>query len=289
MNYQNVLSVHDALSLLESHNGKARIIGGGTDLVIDVNEGKVSPDLLIDITKIPSLNEIKIQDNKLLIGSAVTLTTIARSELVKKHAPSLAKAAGTVGSLQIRNIATLAGNVINAQPAADGAMMLSALGATFIIENKDGAREVDMPHMYAGFGKSTLDSSLELLTTIIVPCQGENEASEFMRLELRKSLALPMLNAGVMAKIVDNQVVWARISMGPVGVGPKRATTAENWFAGKAFTLENIKEASRLALEDAAPRSNPLRGSKEYRTQTLPVLIERGFLSIANQLNIELI
>ena len=140
-----------------------------------------------------------------------------------------------------------------------------------------------MTEMYAGFGKSTLDTSKELVKEIRLAVPADDEKASFVRLELRKSLSLPMLNCAAMAKVVDGKVVWARITMAPVGVGPVRATQAEEWLAGKELSLENMAEAGRMALLDAKPRSNPLRGSKEYREHALPILVRRALEGIAKQ------
>lgn len=142
-----------------------------------------------------------------------------------------------------------------------------------------------MEEMYAGFGKSSLDSTRELVTQIRIPLPGTMEAASFIRLELRKSLALPMLNAAAMANVEHGIVRWVRITMGPVGVGPKRAYEAEKWLTGREFSSGNREKAAAKALLDASPRSNPLRGSREYRMEVLPVLIERALEDIARQLS----
>lgn len=288
MKYHVATQISEILALLKEAEGKAMILAGGTDLMIDLEEGRKSASVLVDITGVKEMRGIWLEDGELVIGAGETLTEISRSPLVKQQVPSLAMGAGVVGSRQIRNIATLTGNVVTAQPAADAAMALSTLNPVFVIESYMGTRRAGMKDMYAGFGRSTLDSSRELVTQIRIPLPGEGEAAAFIRLELRKSLALPMLNASVMAKIADGRVGWTRIAMGPVGVGPKRAHKAEEWMAGQEFNQDNIRRAAKMALSDASPRSNPLRGSREYRMAVLPVLLERAFQSIAEQLSINL-
>lgn len=187
---------------------------------------------------------------------------------------------------QIRNAATLIGNVISAQPAADGAMSLAPLDPEFTVTGPEGTRLMGMQEMYAGFGRSSVDPYKELVTKITIPCPKENQAASFVRLELRKSLSLPMLNCAATAVVSDGITEMVRINMAPVGVGPKRAAAAEEWLTGKPYTPENLRKAAKLSLEDAAPRSNPLRGSKEYREMTLPVIIERALLEIGTKLGI---
>jgi len=283
LDYIIATTTAEAVEALKKARGKGRIIAGGTDAVLDLEDGKYSAELLVDVTRIPELLEIRQENGALVIGAAVSIAAISRHPLVKKFAPSLAKAASRIGSPQIANVATLAGNVITAQPAADGAMALATLEPEFTIVGPGGASTASMGDMYVGFGKSAIDSTKEVLTHIKIPCQKAGEASEFVRLDMRESLALPMLNVSAKASIKNGKFDWVRIAMGPVGVGPVRAQKAEAWLAQKDATPDNIRQASRLALEDANPRSSPFRGSKEYRLTTLPTMVEAALLGIATQ------
>ena len=283
MKYILAKSAAEALEALLAEEGKARIIAGGSDVMVDMEAGKLAPQTLVDITTADDMKGIRIQDDQLIIGAAVTLTEIARSPLIRQYFPSLCKGAGSVGSLQIRNSATLVGNVVTAQPAADAAMAVAPLDPRFVVLSKDGIRELAMGEMYAGFGKSTLNSTAEVVKEIHIPLPADDEKASFVRLELRKSLSLPMLNVAAMAKVTDGVFQWVRITMGPVGVGPTRAFEAEEWLKGKALTPENMAEAGRLALHNAKPRSNPLRGSKKYREHALPILVRRALEGIAKQ------
>jgi carbon-monoxide dehydrogenase medium subunit len=285
MNYYNATSIAEALELLKNAEGARAIIAGGSDVIVDRDAGKKNYDSLVDIMGVEEMHDIWEDDNSVAIGAAVTLTEIARSPIIKKYYPSLAQGCGSVGSLQIRNSATLVGNVVSAQPAADGAMALAPLDPSFTIVDVDGKkRSSDMNGMYAGFGKSAVDPSRELVTKITIPKPEKNSAAAFQRLELRKSLSLPMLNAAAMAKVEKGKFVWARITMGPVGVGPVRAEEAEKWLVGKPANEETFAEAGKLALKNASPRSNPLRGSKEFREETLPVLVKRALADVCAQI-----
>lgn len=286
MKYILAKSAAEALEALLAEEGKARIIAGGSDVMVDMEAGKLAPQTLVDITTADDMKGIRIQDDQLIIGAAVTLTEIGRSPLIRQYFPSLCKGAGSVGSLQIRNSATLVGNVVTAQPAADAAMAVAPLDPRFVVLSKDGIRELAMGEMYAGFGKSTLNSTAEVVKEIHIPLPADDEKASFVRLELRKSLSLPMLNVAAMAKVTDGVFQWVRITMGPVGVGPTRAFEAEEWLKGKALTPENMAEAGRLALHNAKPRSNPLRGSKKYREHALPILVRRALEGIAKQMGL---
>jgi CO/xanthine dehydrogenase FAD-binding subunit len=269
-------SVTDTLVLLKDNNGGARIIAGGTDLVLDHQEEKVTADAFIDISSIDELKKIEYTDGVIWIGAAVTHDQVARSQLIQEHALALALAARSVGSLQIRNIATVVGNVVNAQPAADAAVALLALGAEAEINSLSEVEYVAVEDMYAGLGKSIVDSTSQLVTRIRFDVPQSNQGTAFVRLCQRKALALPMLNVAAMVSLKGNQFEWVRLVMAPVGPKPIRAAEAEEMLKGAPVTDEVIEKAAQLALEDANPRSSLVRGSREYRMGVLPVLIKRA-------------
>lgn len=284
MQYVRANTAAEALDALLKCEGKAIICAGGSDVMVDVGSGKIHPETLVDVSRVEEMRGIKIADGKIEIGAAVTLTEIATHPEIRKMYPSLCKGCGTVGSLQIRNSATLVGNVVSAQPAGDGAVSVSVLDPIFTILSKDGVREVPMTEMYAGFGKSKVDHSAEVVTKVTIPVPAEDEAAAFQRLELRKSLSLPMLNTAARVKVQDGKIVWAQITMAPVGVGPVHAAIAEEFLKGKEMTDEVLAEAGKLSLENANPRSNPLRGSREFRIDTLPVMVRRALEDCRAQL-----
>lgn len=284
MEFVYAKSSKEALDALNKYNGSARLIAGGSDVMVDMSAGKIQTEVLVDVTACKDMLGINVEGNELVIGASVTLADISKSDIVKKYYPSLARGCGSVGSLQIRNSATLTGNVVTAQPAADGAMAVAPLLPKFVVLTKSGEKVMEMKDMYAGFGKSALDPTKELIKEIRIALPKADEKASYIRLELRKSLSLPMLNVAAMAKIVNKKYEWVRITMGPVGVGPCRATKAEEWLKGKEATLNNMETAGDMALLDAKPRSNPLRGSKEYRESTLPVLVRRALEDISAQL-----
>ncbi len=275
-NYLFPETISEAVSFLQSNQGQARIIAGGTDLLLDIPEGKVKTNCLVDISRIPELGKITLVDGVIYIGAAVTHNQAASSELIRKNAAALAYAAGCVGSHQVRNSATVVGNVCNAQPAADTAVALVALGATAEIAADGGMEYALVEKMYAGVGKSTVDSTGQLVTRVSFPAARENQGTAFVRLHQRNALALPMLNVAVMVELADDRFKWARICMAPVGPGPMRALAAEQALKGAKITPQVIEKASQAALEHANPRNSALRGSKEYRTSVLPVLVRRA-------------
>lgn len=269
-------SVVDAITILKNGNGQARIIAGGTDLLPDIAEGKKKAGSLVDITRIPELKEITLEDGVIKVGAAVTHNQLAKSELINERAYALALAARSVGSLQIRNSGTVAGNVVNAQPAADTAVALVALGAVAEITYPGGVDFVPVENMYAGIGESTVDSTAQLVAGVKFPACSKNQGSSFVRLSQRRALALPMLNVAVMVSLEEDRFEWVRIAMAPVGPGPVRAAGAEELLKGAVAEPEVIKKAAREAAAQADPRDSALRGSREYRLAVLPVLVGRA-------------
>lgn len=278
-------SISDALRALQDSQGQARILAGGTDLVLDIHDGKHPLRKLVDITRIPELTEIKLEPDCVKIGAGVTHSQVAQSPLIKQYLPALAEGSSRVGSLQIRNIATLAGNVINAQPAADAAVPLTALGAVLEVIDADGYQSIAMEKAYLDVGKSAVDSSRQLVTAIKVPLPGKNESSSFIRLDQRKALALPMLNVAVAVELDPalHKFIWARIVMAPVGPGPVRAYEAEALLQDTPIDPDLILKAARTAAAHANPRSSLIRGSREYRLQVMPVLVKRALTAAVHR------
>lgn len=266
----------EVLALLKQHAGDARLVAGGTDLLLDLQSGKVNAAYLVDITRVAALCEISEAGGALRIGAAARHNELAESALVREHAAALAAASAAVGSYQIRNRSTVGGNVVNAQPAADSAVALAALDARATLLDAEGSRELPLLELYAGVGKSVVDSGRTLLAYFTIRKREPGQGSAFVRLQQRKALALPMLNVAAFLAVAENKVTEARIVMAPVGPGPVRAKQAEEFLVGKAPLAAHFNAAAKLALEDAAPRDSIVRGSKEYRTGVLPSLVVKA-------------
>ncbi|MCT4595247.1 MAG: FAD binding domain-containing protein [Anaeromicrobium sp.] len=282
-------STEDVIKSFSLYAGNCRVIAGGTDLILDLKSEKITCDHLIDINKIESLKKIQLKDGEILIGAGVTHNEVNKSDLINEKGSLLAKACGTVGSLQIRNTATLVGNVVKAQPAADGAVALVALDAMAQVEDSNGTKYIAVKDMYSGLSKSVIDSTSELVTHIKFKALQKNQGSSFVRLSQRNALALPMLNVAVVLSLnEDNSIDWARIVMSPVGPKPTRATKAEDLLKGSTINNELIIKASKLAAKDAHPRSSSLRGSAEYRKEVLETLIQRALKEALSEAGLDI-
>ncbi len=274
--YSLPVSVKEALEILQANRGKARIIAGGTDLIIDLKEGAKQVECLVDISRLKELGSIERDGDIIKVGALVTHSQVATSELIRERAPMLAEAASLLGSPQIRNRGTLAGNVINAQPAADTAVPLVALEAQVEIVGPNGSRRVPIEKMYRDLGVSHVDSTREIVTAIYFEGLRDNQGSAFVRLAQRKALALPMLNVAVIATVQDSRFQDVRIAIAPVAPMPLRSRKAEAALFGKSVSPEAIEAAAEIAEDEAQPRDSALRGSAEYRKEMVRVLVRRA-------------
>ena len=269
-------SEDEVLELLRKHNGRARVMAGGTDILLDMQSGKTVTEFVIDISRIRTLMTMAEQDGNIFVGAAVTHNQLAESPLIRGQARALAEASEAVGSYQIRNCSTLGGNVVSAQPAADSAVALVALDATAELLDERGHTAVKVGEMYAGVGKSTVDSSRTLVTRFIFPRKTPGEGSGYIRLQQRKALALPMLNVAAFLAVSQGRIDRVRVVMAPVGPRPQRAAAVEEFLIGKEPSKDLFQEAGSLALENAAPRDSLVRGSKRYRCAVLPELVAQA-------------
>ncbi|MGC8958646.1 MAG: FAD binding domain-containing protein [Chloroflexia bacterium] len=269
-------SVEEALEMLSAHAGRARLIAGGTDLVLQAQRGQCPAEVMVDITRIPGLDFLEEREGWIWIGPQVTHGQIAASPLIREKAGLLARACGCVGGPQIRHVGTLVGNVVNAMPAADGAVALFALDAEVEVADLAGRRFFPIAELYAGVGRSRVDPAAQMVTAIRFPALPAGSGWAYKRLAQRKALILPMLNVAVVVEVEAGRFRRARIALGPVAPTPLRARAAEEALQGAPVSEEAVAEAARLAQEAASPRDSVIRGSAEYRKAMVGVLVRRA-------------
>ncbi len=269
-------TIDEALHLLSEYTGKARIIAGGTDLIVEIRRRAFYFEFLVDIGKIDRLRSIQEEDEKIFIGAGVTFTDLETHELLRKNFSALSQAASLVGGPQIRNRGTLGGNIVSAQPAADGALALFALDATVEIASPEGVREVPIHKAYIDMGRSEVDPSREILVGVRLDKRKKREGSNYQRLAVRKAMQLPILACGVSLIAQDQSLDLARIAVGPVSDTPFRAIRAEDFLKGKPLTEEVWREAGRIVSEEVNPRYSRLRGDSGYRKALASILVRRA-------------
>ena len=287
--YYRPETLDEALAILERLREGAKVIAGGTDLLAQIRKKEQEAEALVDITRIPGLDEIRMEGELIRIGALVTHSEISQSPLIRGKALALAEGAGWVGSPQIRNMGTVGGNIVSGQPGADATIPLLALGASVRVVSRLGERTIPLTAFFTGPGKTVLDGTSEILTEVSFPALGENEASATLRLAKRKALALPILTASVVVSLDKEKKRFdhVKIGLGPVAPVPFRASDAEGILASASISEELIRKAAQRAAEESNPRSNPLRGSEGYRRNMVAALVERGIRKGLDRLEVK--
>ena len=276
-------TIAETLHLLDMHRGHALIIVGGTDVLPDLRKGKHDPGCLVDITRIPELTEIRVGAGYVTVGAAVTFARLREHPYLQQHVHALVEAAASVGAAPIQSAATWGGNLVQAMPAADGAIIAITLGAELRVVDRDGARWILAQEMFAGPGRSHIDPTRQLITMIRFPIPATLWGTAWRRAGRRPSLVLPTLNCAVKLVLSEDgsRIIDAAIGMGPVASCPHRAAEAETYLIGRAPTPETFAEAAHLALHGADPRTSIHRASREYRLAILPGLTEATLAAAA--------
>ncbi len=277
--YYTPVSLEQALGLLAEHQADARIIAGGTDLLIELERKIKTSHVLVDITRISGLDQITQDDEgSLHLGPLVTHNHVANSALCVKKAFALARACWEIGAPQIRNRATVAGNLITASPANDTISPLLALGATITLRSLRGVRTLALPDFFKGVRKTALEAD-EIVTDICIPAPKPGTRSTFVKLALRRAQAISVVNTAVVARFHQGQVALVRIAMGSIAPTIVRATHAENYLTGKRLTDQIIAVAGELATSDARPIDD-IRGTAEYRKNMVNVATVRALTQL---------
>ena len=267
-------SLDEALKILDN-NTKLNIISGGTDVLIKLHHGKISDAELLSIKNLNSLRDIKLlEDNTISIGATTTFSDIFRSEIINNNIPILSEAAVSMGGPQIRNMATIGGNICNGAVSADSAPALFSLNALLKLKSLNNERIVKITEFYDGPGKVKIERN-EILTEILIKEEDyKNKKGKYIKFANRKALDISMLGIALLYEIEDNTFKDLRVSLGVAAPTPIRCRTAENFAIGNSVTNEVINKIAELARVDSNPR-NSWRGSREYRLHLISTLIKR--------------
>ena len=274
-------NVIEALQALSSAPGPACLIAGGTDLMLDLQQGRHAPvHTLVDITSIPELTALEIRcpqngykQKELFIGAAVPLSRIASSALVLEHAQALVEACNLIGGPQVRNMATLGGNVAHALPAADGTIALMALKAQAELADLEGRRRVPLADLFLGPGQSTLKTGMELLVGFYISLKTIHQSSAFKRIMRAQGIALPILNLSVWMERQEDRIADVRVAVGPAGPTPRRITAVEDSLRGQPLNSATCSHALDVLVDHVRFRTSPYRASQEYRQQLVEGLL----------------
>jgi carbon-monoxide dehydrogenase medium subunit len=271
-------TVEEALQFLSTAHGSARIVSGGSDLLLELQQGgHQAVKMLVDVTEIDEMCALEIRGTSLFIGASVTLIRLTNSPLIKQHAQALAEAAALMANPQVSNVATIGGNVAHALPAADGTIALLALDAQAEIACLDGRRRVSLCGLFKGPGESTLDPCGDLLVGFYLPLHEDGQASAFTRRISPQGIALAILNVALWLQRKDDQLVNIRIAVGPSGPIPLRMKAAEKVLIGQSPSPEIRVHALGELLREAHFRTSLHRASAEYRRHLAGILLEEAF------------
>ncbi len=277
---QKPRTLEEALEILGDHPDTLPL-AGGTDLLVKVKDGLVSSERVLDLSSVAILKGIRSEDNTVGIGALTTLGELEESPLVRRLFPCLVRAAAQVGSVQIRNRATLGGNLVNASPAADTVPALLVLGARLVLWGPDGKREVPVEEFFLGPGKTVLETG-ELLSEILLPVTGNNTTSGFEKVGKRNAQAISVANGAFLLEYRQTdggvQVIRCRLAAGSVAPTAVRLANAESVLEGKALTEGRIAEALSAVRKDIRPITD-LRASARYRTLVTENIFRRMLLA----------
>jgi xanthine dehydrogenase iron-sulfur cluster and FAD-binding subunit A len=303
--YILVTSVDEAVQILAEHGERARLIAGGTDLILEMERGlRKGIEILVDITRIPDLDQVVLdEDETIHLGPMVTHNHCLASKLIVERAFPLARAAWEVGAPQIRNRGTVAGNLITASPANDTITPLMALGANLTLLSVTGERIVPLEDFYTGVRQTVMRPD-EMLVDIAFPAMRQNQRGTFIKLGLRRAQAISLVDVailltyanGISVKIPDQDtevslpnppilpyhtIKKALVTLGAVAPKIIHAREADRFLQGKILNEEAIQTAAKLAQQAAHPIDD-VRSSQDYRREMVRVGVLRGLRAIAS-------
>jgi aerobic carbon-monoxide dehydrogenase medium subunit len=267
-------SIDDCLRALAQKGADTKVLAGGTDLLPQLKNGLLKPARVIDLSGISRLRALEPANGRgLRVGAAVTARTLELDATVRGRYRSLAESGALVGSVQVRNLATLGGNLCNAAPSADMAPPLLALDAEAVIVGPKGERRVPIATFFTGVRRTVLAPD-ELLLELMVPDPGLQSGGNYLRHTPRRELDIAVVGVASQLTLANGVCTKARIALAAVAPVPLRATTAEQSLEGQAVTAERIARAADLAVDVARPISDQ-RGSAEFRRHLVRVLTRR--------------
>jgi len=272
--YLSPQSLQEACALLVQYGGSARVLAGGSDLLVKMKDGLMKPAVLVSLKNLDSLKAIRYEKGTgVIIGARATHNEVMNNKILQEKYRSVCEAAHSMAADQIRNIGTVGGNLVNAVPSADLPPILIALAARARIVGTSGERVVPLEDFFLGPGKTVLENG-EILAEIIIPDQ-PTTGSNYIKFGLRRAGALAVAGVASSVTVGDGACQDVRIVLGAVAPTPMRARQAENVLRGKKISQELIDEAGKVAGVESKPISD-IRGSIEYRRNLVDVLTRRS-------------
>ncbi len=261
-------SIEELLSILRREE-EVVFLAGGTDLLVKMKQRIVEPKVVVSLNRISELSFIEEREDGLHVGAVTKLRAIERSDVVREKFPVLYYGVRAIGSVQIRNMGTIGGNLCNASPAADSAPPLMVLNAELKTIGVEGERSIPINEFFVGPGKTVLRSK-ELLAEIKIPHLPPNSGTSFIKIA-RTSMDIAKINVAVMVRLENGRIGECRIALGAVAPTPMRAKEAEEFLTGKEVTDENLRRAGEIVSKEIRPITD-IRSTAEYRREVSKVL-----------------
>jgi carbon-monoxide dehydrogenase medium subunit len=280
--YEKVDSLKEAFDAVSASQGDSVFIAGGTDLLVQIKEGKIRPRRVIDVKGIHEMDGLSGPGDELSIGSLTTIRTLETSPVTGEKGALLAQAAAKLGSVQVRTRATIGGNLCNASPSAEMAPALLALDAQAEVYGKTGTRTIGMDEFFRGPGVTNLGDG-EILTSLKIPLAPKRQGSVYYKLSARNAMDLAFVSVAVLLGLDgDEKIAKARVALGAVAPTPIRVPSVEKLLEGHVLSAEIVLESAELAAQACQPISD-LRASANYRREMVKNLCRRGLLSAYRQ------
>jgi carbon-monoxide dehydrogenase medium subunit len=275
--YFKPTTIAETLNLLKEMGDRARVVAGGTDLMIQWKKRLISPDYLVSLRNVSEMDFVRLNGG-LSIGSATRHRTLELSPMVRRDFPIVYDAVSQLGSVQVRNSATIGGNLCNAAPSADTAPPMICLEANAVVSGPNGEKTIPMTEFFKGPGKTILQTG-ELLTRLDIPQPLPRTGMAYWKHTRRKAMDLPILGVAVLLSFEEDMrtCAKARIGLGVAAPTPMRAYEAEKFLQGRVVDQELLGRAGEIAAESASPRTT-IRGSEWYRRDMVRVLVKRTAL-----------
>lgn len=275
--YVEPATLAEASALLLQHAGRASLLAGGTDLLVEIKEQLRSPEIVINIKHLPELRGLEFDPAEgLFIGAMATARSLELDPLVQQHYPGLAQAARELGSIQVRNRATIVGNVCRASPSADSLPPLLADGARIHLHGAAGARELALGEFFTGPGRTALHPG-EIVTGMQLPAPQPGSGKAYIKHGRRKAMELATVGVAVSLQLQQGVLRQIAIVLGAVAPTAVHATRTEDLLRGRALTPALLAEAGAMAMQECTPISN-VRASADYRRDMVGVLVQRALV-----------
>ncbi len=277
--YHKAESIEDAVGLL-TENPDCRVISGGTDILIRIREGKSGYDKLVDIHHLDDLKKItQDPDGLITIGAGVTFSQLIDSELITDHTPILAQSAASVGGPQVRNAATIGGNICNGAPSADTAAPLLVLNARVRLQGPDGIRCLPLSGFYTGPGRVDLKPAEIMTGLTIAPDDYDDFSAHYIKYAMRNAMDIATIGCAASLQLADRKLSRVRLAYTVAGPTPLRCTKTEKQLQGMTVNEKMIEQLKRHVLDDLKPRDS-WRAGKAFREHIIVTLAEKIFRNI---------